>query len=80
MAKLAAYEWGGDRINPPIGDLKLTEVAQSLNETQWAIVAAKIANLVKGQTLRAGPPIGGPVSQPEAAELLNVGERSVEAA
>ena len=45
-----------------------------------AMVAAKIANLVKGQTLRAGTSIGVPVSQPEAAQLLNVGERSVQRA
>jgi len=52
-----------------------------LNESQRAMVAARLANLNKSDTLRQGSrpanlPIGA-VSQPEAAELLNVGERTV---
>lgn len=48
-----------------------------LNETQRAMVAAKLANLPRGANQHS--PIGE-TSQREAAELLNVGKRSVERA
>ncbi len=50
-----------------------------LSESQWAIVAAKIANLMDGQPLRSGATIGG-IRINEAAQLLSVGERSVQRA
>ncbi len=52
-----------------------------LDESQRAMVAAKLATLADGQRrYPAGAQIcaGGAVSQPEAAELLNVSRRSVQ--
>lgn len=49
-----------------------------LNESQRAMVAAKIANLERGRP-NENPPIGG-ISQPEAASMLNVSERAVQRA
>jgi ParB-like chromosome segregation protein Spo0J len=52
-----------------------------LDEAQRAMVASKIANLRRGY--QSNPPIGGllaPVSQEDAAKLMNVGERSVQRA
>jgi hypothetical protein len=55
-----------------------------LNESQRAMVAAKLAVLRPQDTLKKGatpvPPIGGTVKQPDAAALLNVSARSVERA
>src|SRR5262249_32152266 len=51
-----------------------------LDESQRAVVAAKLATLKDGQRKSASP-IGEPaLSQAEAADLLNVGKRSVERA
>ena len=55
-----------------------------LNESQRAMVAAKIATMRPADTLKRGssgpvPPIGG-TDQPKAAAMLNVGERSVQRA
>jgi len=50
-----------------------------LNESQRAMVAAKIANLTNGQT-KASPIGEAAVSQGDAAQMLNVGKRSVERA
>lgn len=49
-----------------------------LNESQRAMVAAKIATLARGANQHS--PIGETISQGNAAELLNVGKRSVERA
>jgi len=49
-----------------------------LSESQRAMVAAKLANLENGQ--RASPIGEGSVTQAAAAEMLNVGKRSVERA
>lgn len=49
-----------------------------LNESQRAMAAAKVATLGDGQT-KAGAPIGA-ASQDDAAEMLNVGRRSVQRA
>ena len=46
-----------------------------LNESQRAMIAAKIANLPKGRPGK-NPPIGG-FTQSEAAKMLNTSERSV---
>jgi hypothetical protein len=52
----------------------------NLSESQRAIVAGKLANLEDGQR-KSGSPIGeGATTQAEAADLLNVGKRSVERA
>lgn len=51
-----------------------------LDESQRAIVAAKIANLGDGQRKSASPIGERAVTQGEAAQLLNVGKRSVERA
>ena len=48
-----------------------------LNESQRAVVAAKLANLSHGQK-KADTPIG--VSQADAASMLTVGHRSVQRA
>jgi hypothetical protein len=50
-----------------------------LDESQRAMVAARIANLQDEQR-KSGSPIGEAVTQGEAADLLNVGKRSVERA
>lgn len=50
-----------------------------LNESQRAIVAAKLANLKVGNPKVSIPPIGG-IPSVEAAKSLNVGTRSVERA
>ena len=44
------------------------------------MVAAKLANLKDGQRADRASPIGEPRTQSQAAELLNVGKRSVERA
>ncbi len=50
-----------------------------LNESQRALVAARVANGTWGGD-RSKSPIGDLVTQPQAAEMLNVGERSVQRA
>jgi phage N-6-adenine-methyltransferase len=49
-----------------------------LDESQRAMVAAKIANMGEGRPSKTSPI--GEVSQAQAAEMLNVGKRSVERA
>ncbi len=53
-----------------------------LSESQRAMVAVKIANLEKGdnQYKKEVPPIGGTISQSDAAKMLNVSERSIQRA
>lgn len=51
-----------------------------LDESQRAMVAAKLANLTNGQQARHASPIGEAVSESQAAKLLNVGKRTVERA
>lgn len=49
-----------------------------LNETQRAGVAAKLANMRQGERTDLEPSANLPkVSQSEAADLLNVGERTI---
>src|SRR5262249_10269413 len=50
-----------------------------LDESQRAFVGGKIANLQDGQR-KSGTQICAPVTQQEAADLLNVGKRSVQSA
>ncbi|MFI0377350.1 MAG: hypothetical protein ACH255_11865 [Candidatus Thiodiazotropha sp.] len=64
--------------NPVAYVLSLNLHRIHLNESQRAMVAAKIANLEKGSNQHS--PIGAGKTQAEAAELLNVGKRSVERA
>ena len=50
---------------------------RNLNESQRAMIAARLSNLDPHRP-KLSPPIGGPsISQQEAGKLLNVGERSV---
>jgi hypothetical protein len=49
-----------------------------LNESQRAMIAAKLANLDRGRP-EENPPIGG-ISAKQASEMLNIGERSIERA
>lgn len=53
-----------------------------LNESQRAIVAARLANLEHGvrSDRAANLPISTPISQAEAADMLNVSERSIRTA
>jgi len=56
---------------------------RNLNESQRAMIAARLANVQQGdnQYIKEGPPIGGTsVSQSDAATLLNVGERTIQRA
>src|SRR6266446_470518 len=49
-----------------------------LNESQRSMVAARLANMRQGERTDLEPPANLPkVSQPEAADLLNVSERSL---
>jgi N6-adenosine-specific RNA methylase IME4 len=70
--------------NDPLGFvISLNLKRRHLDESQRAVVAAKIANLKLGdnQHRKEGPPIGGgSVSAADAAKMLNVGKRSVERA
>lgn len=50
-----------------------------LNTSQRALIAAKIANLPDGVTKRSAK-LPTPVTQPDAAKMLNVSERSVRSA
>ena len=55
-AKLATYEWGGDRSKPPNGDLKLNEVAQSLSVGKRTVERArKILNNGTPEVRAAAP-------------------------
>jgi len=51
---------------------------RNLNESQRAMIAARLATLAEGRPKKTSPI--GEVSQADAAELLNVGKRSVERA
>ena len=79
-APARTYEGGNDGLVAFVVSLNLHR--RHLNESQRAMVAARIANLPHGGAVYAlsDPPIGGSLSQPQAAELLNVGERSVQRA
>jgi len=62
--------------------LSLNLHRRHLDESQRAMVAARVANLPDGvKKPREGAPIGAPsVSQPDAAEMLNVSRRAVQRA
>ena len=68
--------------------LSLNLARRHLSETQRAMVAAKLANMPSGYRADIQPPANlpevpapvPPVSQPAAAQMLNVSERSVRAA
>lgn len=65
---------GGD----PIAFVISENVARRhLSESQRAMVAAHLASLEKGQTLRSANLPISPVTQPQAAEMLGVSERTV---
>ncbi len=67
--------------NDPLGYvISLNLTRRHLDASQRAMVAARIANLQDGQRKSASPIGERGVTQREAAELLNVGKRSVERA
>jgi N6-adenosine-specific RNA methylase IME4 len=51
-----------------------------LNESQRAMIAAKLANAPAHRPAEISAPIGALITQPEAAEMLSVGKRSVQRA
>ena len=64
--------------NDPLGFVISTNLhRRHLNETQRAGVAAKIANMERGNFSKSANLQDSPVSIPQAAEMLNVGERTV---
>jgi hypothetical protein len=67
-------EWDGEG-DPVAFVLSLNLHRRHLSESQRAMVAAKIANMGQGRPLENRPI--GRISQGAAAEMLNVGERSV---
>jgi len=70
-------EYTGD---DPLGFVvSLNLKRRHLSESQRAMVAARVANLKHGQTARSAnwPVSEQPVTQPQAAQMLNVSERSV---
>lgn len=72
-------EWQGESEGLTSFVVSLNLKRRHLNESQRAMVAAKIANLEDGQK-KCASPIGEPVTQQEAADLLNVSKRGVERA
>jgi phage N-6-adenine-methyltransferase len=73
--KARTYEGDDDTLVRFVVSLNLHR--RHLSESQRAMAAARIANLGHGQK-KADAPIG--VSQPEAADMLNVGHRSAQRA
>jgi len=73
---LREYDGADEDLVPFVLSLNLHR--RHLNESQRAMVAARVANLDRGRP-SVNPPIGG-ISNADAAALLNVGERSVERA
>lgn len=62
---------------PALGAMELKR--RHLSEEQRAMVAGRLANLKEGRPQKTAP-IGAVVSQPDAAELLNVSRSSVQRA
>lgn len=59
--------------------LSLNLHRRHLDESQRSLIAARLANLKLGDNQhKQGTPIDGPISQPEAGKLLNVGTRGVQ--
>lgn len=74
--KFAAYD--GD--DPAAFVVSLNLRRRHLDESQRAMVAVKLANVPHGGDRSTKSPIGDLKTQAQAAELLNVGKRSVERA
>ncbi len=73
------YEWVDYEGNDPLGYvLSLNLHRRHLNESQRAMVAARLANMGSGGYKSKDANLR--VSHPEAAEMLNVSERSVSTA
>lgn len=74
----SSEEWDGD--GDPLEWVISTNLhRRHLTTSQRAMIAARLANLRDGQK-KAGAPNGAPVSQPDAASLLNVGRMTVQRA
>ena len=56
------------------------DAGRHLNESQRAIIAARLANMKQGNFSKAANLPLSPISQSKAADLLSVGERSVRSA
>lgn len=77
----AVREYDGDESSLVAFVVSLNLHRRHLDESQRAIVAGRLSNLRDGQRADQAAPIGAPaVSQDAAAELLNVGRRSVQRA
>lgn len=72
-------EWKGEEPELLAFVVSLNIHRRHLNESQRGLIAATLANLKHGQT-KESRPANLPVSQPEAAKLLNVSERTVRSA
>lgn len=59
--------------------ISLNLIRRHLNETQRAVIASKLANITHGGDRRSDQTANLPfeISQPEAAEMLNVSERTI---
>lgn len=70
--------WGGPPGTEVAYVLSLNLARRHLNESQRAMVAARLATMGEGRPKETAPI--GAVSQPEAADLLNIARRSVQRA
>lgn len=77
---VAVREYEGDEAELVAFVVSLNLHRRHLDESQRAMVAGRLANLNDGQRADQAAPIGAPVTQDAAADLLNVGRRSVQRA
>lgn len=78
VKKCATREFEGEQSGLVAFVLSLNLKRRHLNESQRAMVAARLATLVSEE--KSSPPIGGAVPISDAADMMNVGQRSVERA
>lgn len=72
------WEGAEQQLVPYVVSLNMKR--RHLDESQRAMVAARIANLLNGQRATSANLRTSAVTQPQAATLMNVGERSVQSA
>jgi len=75
---IGVIEWNGDEnaLISFIVSLNLTR--RHLSESQRAMIAASIANMRQGEKKDDLKPANLRISQPEAAQLLNVSRRTIQ--
>jgi len=73
-------EYDGDVDGLPAFVVSLNLHRRHLNESQRALVGAKLANLDNGQRATSANVRSSVITQPQAAEMLNVSERSIQTA